>query len=100
MRKVVELCIKLGWKINFKKSDLVLAKKKQFLRFIINVEKEPKLRISYQKKRFVKRKILKLLKKASIGTVSIKKIAKVVGLCQVLTRVFVIMPIYLRVLIK
>jgi hypothetical protein len=47
MRKIIKICIELGWKINFAKLDLTPERRKQFLGFVIDTKKELKLEIPY-----------------------------------------------------
>ena len=98
MSQVLCLLSDLGWHINWKKSDLIPKKKQMFLGFLVDTEgQDVYLRIPYQKKRSIKRDIMKLIR---TPLVPIRLLARIAGTCQSLSRGFAATPIYIRNLLQ
>jgi hypothetical protein len=98
---VLTVLTQLGWKINWGKSDFIPKQQKTFLRFIINITEELTLKVLYQKKRLIKKEVKKLLGSTLKGErVKIKRIARVAGLCQAISKAVTSTSIYIRKLLK
>jgi hypothetical protein len=98
---VLMVLTQLGWKINWGKSDFVPKQQKTFLEFIINTTKEPTLKVPYQKKRSIKKKVKRLLGLAlKSERVKVKRIARVAELCQAISKAVTFTSIYIRELLK
>lgn len=100
MRKVSQLLKDLGWTMNEEKSIYKASQTMNFLGFALDTSATPKIKIPYQKKRNIRRKVLKLIKKAIEGPVWVKSVAKVAGLAQSITKAFSITPIFIRNLLN
>jgi hypothetical protein len=94
---ILTVFTQLGWKINWRKSNLVLEQQKTFLGFIINLIKEPTLKVPYQKKKSIKKKVKKLLRSTlKSKRIKVKCIARVAELYQAISKVVTFTLIYIR----
>jgi geranylgeranyl pyrophosphate synthase len=72
-----------------------------FLRFIINIIEELTLKVPYQKKRSIKKKEKRLLGSTLKGKrIKVKRVARVVRLCQAILKAMILTSIYIRELLK
>lgn len=97
---VLTLFKELGWHLNEAKCQLRPTQCINFLGFSIDCEKEPVLRVPYQRKRSVRREVINLLKTASVGLVPNRQIARVAGLLTSLARAIHPTPIFVRHLLN
>jgi hypothetical protein len=101
MMTTLKLLREIGWHINWEKTEVEAKQQQEFLGLVVDTTgDEPKLRVPYQKKRSIKRQIRKLLKDSMEGSVTVREIAKVAGMCQAVSRAVATTPIYIRNLMR
>lgn len=97
LRSTLELLDRLGWQVNYEKSDLVPGQVKEFLGLLVNTTGPPTFRVPPRKSHALRHDIDRLLHQASSGSlVPVRKLAAVVGQGVALTRAILPAKLLLR----
>jgi len=99
--ETLKLFRELGWHINWEKSVIEAKQEQEFLGLVVDTKgDQPILKVPYKKKRDLRREVRRLILEGTKGPVPVRRVAKVVGMCQAISRAMATTPVYLRNLMR